>query len=323
MNSTSRRQKQKPPKSLAIPLRTRPTSVTPNHPLASQKPIAAIRAASLLAIFAGFAIAASQISTSAELADLANLPSHPCPFGTPISAPSPTSAPSLIIVRPGYALAYSTDSKIALWVHEALEASDLRGPATRSRCSFRPDPLIPFNARAQLADYRRCGFDRGHLAPAADFAYDQRRMQDSFFLSNVAPQIGPGFNRSLWADLEQRARKSVPNEGVLHVITGPVFDPKIPPKKIGRRAIPVPTAFFKVLLSGRPAETPRVIAILIPHRPFPPIPRARSNLSPFVLSVDELEVLTNLNFFPDLDALDPALEAALESRTPPLWLKLR
>jgi len=214
------------------------------------------------------------------------------------------------------------DLKIALWVHHHLTPSALRGTARRAPCQFRPEPRIAPALRAELFDYRRSGFDRGHLAPAADFKHNQAEMCQTFYLSNIAPMVGAGFNRTVWAQLEHRLRAVARSQGSLHIITGPILDAGPGARAIGPNRIPVPQAFYKVLLIRAHSETPAALAVAIPNRKFPSSPGAAFTLTPFLLSIDALELRCHLNFFPDLDAQDPDLEAALERSTPALWQAL-
>src|SRR5690606_38682418 len=105
--------------------------------------------------------------------------------GFPESVGLPAFRPGDQIVR-HYAmtLSYDEEHEVAAWVAHDLSRDRLRGGVDRSD-DFRPDPAIPTGS-ATLADYRRSGFDRGHLAPAGDFTWSERAMSESFYLSNVA-----------------------------------------------------------------------------------------------------------------------------------------
>ena len=83
--------------------------------------------------------------------------------------------------------------------------------ATKRTDRFRSDPKIPTRS-ATTADYRRSGYDRGHLAPAADMAFSVQTMTDSFFMSNMSPQK-PAFNRGIWKELEALVRYFAITEG--------------------------------------------------------------------------------------------------------------
>ena len=115
-------------------------------------------------------------------------------------------------VREGYALAHDARLKIPAWVQYELRPQDLNGPADRSD-DYRADTSIPFGQRAETADYSGSGLDQGHMAPAEDMNRSDRVMSDSFLLSNMAPQVGIGFNRHIWAQLEAAVRGWVEQRG--------------------------------------------------------------------------------------------------------------
>ena len=116
--------------------------------------------------------------------------------------------------------------------------------------------LMPKNCRdgavtsgsATLADYRRSGYDRGHLAPAAAMAWSQEVMSESFYLSNMGPQ-DPGFNRGIWRQLEARVRDWADLHGEVFVVTGPVLEGELP--TIGSSGMSVPEYFYKVIVDLR------------------------------------------------------------------------
>lgn len=91
--------------------------------------------------------------------------------------------------RESYVLSYDPRTRGALWVLEQLRPERLRGDGDRSACDFREDDSVHAYHRATNADYRGSGFDRGHLAAAANHRWSQRAMNDTFYLSNVAPQV--------------------------------------------------------------------------------------------------------------------------------------
>nr|XP_036863895.1 endonuclease G, mitochondrial isoform X2 [Manis javanica] len=93
--------------------------------------------------------------------------------------------------RESYVLCYDPRTRGALWVVEQLRPERLRGDGDRRSCDFREDDSVHSYHRATNADYRGSGFDRGHLAAAANHRWSQKAMDDTFYLSNVAPQVAP------------------------------------------------------------------------------------------------------------------------------------
>ncbi|ORY35593.1 nuclease [Naematelia encephala] len=133
--------------------------------------------------------------------------------------------------------------------------------ADRSRSTFMEDETIPELFRAKLADYFRSGYDRGHMVPAADAKISQQAMDETFFLTNIAPQVGEGFNRHYWAYLEDFCRRLTTNFEDVYVFTVPLYVPTLHPdgkyrvtyEVIGDPpSVSVPTHFAKVILASRP-----------------------------------------------------------------------
>jgi endonuclease G len=107
--------------------------------------------------------------------------------------------------------------------------------------------------RARVSDYKNSGYDRGHLAPAADFS-DKQSYEESFILSNISPQVG-GFNRVYWKAIERFTRGLTSNYDKVHIVTGPLFLPKMSEDgqftvsyPVIGQGVPVPTHFFKVIV---------------------------------------------------------------------------
>ncbi|MDZ7792136.1 MAG: DNA/RNA non-specific endonuclease [Spirochaetia bacterium] len=121
----------------------------------------------------------------------------------------------------GYTLSYSEEHEQAEWVAYKLTIEELQGDVERTD-NFREDKKVDTET-ASLSDYRGSGYDRGHLAPAADFSWSEEAMSDTFYLSNMSPQK-PGFNRGIWRSLESQVREWAIRDKALLVVTGPVFE---------------------------------------------------------------------------------------------------
>lgn len=157
-----------------------------------------------------------------------------------------------------HVLAYSHFHKGPLWVCEHLtdENINFNKNISRSQSKFVPDGTVHPFFRGYNGDYLNSGYDRGHLAAAANHRHSQRAMDDTFYLSNICPQIGKGLNRSKWNDLEKRSRSLARKHGSAHVLTGPLYLPTVEGdekfikyKLIGDNNVAVPTHFFKVIVS--------------------------------------------------------------------------
>jgi len=85
---------------------------------------------------------------------------------------------------------------------------------------------LPVQCRSLNSDYRGSGFDRGHLAAAGNHRICQKHVDQTFFLSNIAPQVGVGFNRNSWNRLEKYVRKLTKTYKNVYVCTGPLYVPR-------------------------------------------------------------------------------------------------
>lgn len=197
--------------------------------------------------------------------------------------------PDQLLIRRGFIVGYSYRRRQAAWVSYILIASQVNGGKVPRPDRFRADPEITFRP-VSPRDYDRTGYDRGHLAPAADMAYAEEAMAQSFWMSNISPQL-PGCNRGIWKRLEIKVRQWAAAEGKLCVITGPIFSADA--STMGSADIPVPEAFFKVIWDMTPPE--KMIAFIIPNAP------SKRRLAAFAVSVDQVEELTGYDFFREME----------------------
>ena len=170
--------------------------------------------------------------------------------------------PSFETVRTygNFVLSYDRRNRTPNWVMEHLTPERVQkvsdGSVDRSKCEFFEDSSIHPFFRASNHDYKNSGYDRGHLAAARNHAISQDFVNQTFILSNIAPQVGRGFNRDSWNTLEQYVRYRARSCKNLWVCSGPLYLPKknsdghkyITFKVIGSNNVSVPTHFFKVLL---------------------------------------------------------------------------
>ncbi len=212
----------------------------------------------------------------------------------------PSSTTGQVVSHKYYSLSYNEDHEQAEWVAYVLSKENLDKPWNDRTDVFLPDPAVE-SGSATPDDYKGSGYDRGHLVPAADMAFDPEAMEETFLLSNISPQ-SRNFNKGIWRELEELTRSWAKKCGNLYVVTGPVlgFDPK---GKIGENEVSVPAAFYKVLLDLTNPEQ-KGIAFVVPNEvSFEP-------LYHFATTIDEVETLTGIDFFPELMPAD--LEASLE-----------
>lgn len=145
----------------------------------------------------------------------------------------------------GFAILHSGVSRTPLYVAQRLSRAALAAGKGQERTNrFFADARLPRSERAELDDYKSSGYDRGHMAPAAD-STNPNVMAQSFSLANMAPQA-PENNRKAWAGIEKATRKYVERAaGDVYVITGPVFTREH--ATIGANRVWVPRYFFKLV----------------------------------------------------------------------------
>ena len=203
-----------------------------------------------------------------------------------------------IIRHSGYTVSYNKDLKIPNWVSYELTREETKGKEKRGN-RFIADPLV-IGPIATNADYTRSGYDKGHMAPAADMKWSPEAMKESFYFSNMCPQH-PQLNRRGWKNLEEKIRNWAIADSAIIIICGPIIEKH--PKTIGKNKVVVPQKFFKVVLSPF-AKPIRAIGFLFNNE------QAVEPLSSYVVTVDSIESLTNMDFFAPLpDEIENKIEA--------------
>ena len=219
------------------------------------------------------------------------------------------------IGRTGYALGHSNGLKIPLWVCEHVTSEELDDGCTRKDW-FKPDPKVPKGSRATKADYLRSGFDRGHMAPSEDFSSSCDEMRDSFYLSNMAPQVGAGFNQHVWAYLEAATRGWVETYGEAWIVTGPVFledgEGLYCAETIGGGDVGVPAAFFKAIVV-EDDDGPKALGFILDNKKYSTRRDDHGDFSDYAKTIDEIEARTGIDLF---SAFPSHVEGRLESTDP-------
>ena len=205
-----------------------------------------------------------------------------------------------LVDRIGYAFLYSEKHEQPLWVSYKLTKAEVRNKVAKRKDNFRLDPVIKTGS-ATIADYKGSGYDRGHLAPAADMAWSKKAMSESFLLTNMSPQV-PALNRGMWRILEEQIRKWALKEKELYIITGPIIRPNY--KTIGPNKVTVPQWYYKIIVDYHQPEI-KALAFMIPNR------KPQKFLQSFAVSIDKLEEVTQLDF---LNLLPQKVQIQLESK---------
>ncbi|XP_070166106.1 endonuclease G, mitochondrial [Polyergus mexicanus] len=202
-----------------------------------------------------------------------------------------------------FVLSYDRRNKVAHWVFEHLTKDRLqyKNEVDRSKCEFKPDQSIHPFFRSENIDYKGSGYDRGHLAAAGNHRMEQNHMEQTFLLSNMAPQIGVGFNRDSWNRLEKYVRKLTNVYKDVYVCTGPLYLPKkesdgkkyVHYEVIGANNVAVPTHFYKVIVGETNDGKLDMEAFVMPNTPI----NDNTPLSNFQVPLERIERAAGLLFF--------------------------
>ncbi len=208
-----------------------------------------------------------------------------------------------ILKRSNYTISYNRNWNQPNWVAWELNKNETKGRNNRNE-EFTADPDLAEAYQVESYDYSGSGYDRGHMCPAGDNHFDAKAMNESFYMSNICPQ-NHELNAGKWNDLEIACRKWANRYQQLFIVCGPIID-KRNGKRIGKEhEIIVPEKFFKVILitSTKPA---RAIGYIFENngsdRPYK------------VHSIDEVEKITGMDFFPNLpDKIEDLVESRYEA----------
>lgn len=209
----------------------------------------------------------------------------------------PTSTSNQIIKHDNYTLSYKEEYEQAEWVAYELKRGRYSNQDYQ-RPFFIEDPMVKTGS-ADWRNYKNSGYDKGHLCAAGDMKFSKAAFEETFFTSNISPQDRE-FNSGIWNRLEQKTRYWANKYDGIYVVTGGVLKDNL--ETIGKEDVAVPDYFYKVLLNKNNGNY-KMIAFLMPNED------SEKGLYEFVVSVDEVEKLTGINFFPKLeDSIENQLE---------------
>ncbi|MEW6774041.1 MAG: DNA/RNA non-specific endonuclease [Bacteroidota bacterium] len=187
-----------------------------------------------------------------------------------------------------YSLVYDTLHFLAKWTIYELKKEYLQSKVAERKNKFQADPYLPQLTQLDFV-YKNSGYDKGHLVPAADMTFSELAMNESFYYTNVAPQL-PSFNRGIWKKLEEQVRAWAMKHNNLIVLSGAFISDTL--QKLSK--VSVPYYFYKIIAMITPSQT-QMIAFIIPNeKSFLPLKHC-------VVSVDSIEKVTHINFFPSLN----------------------
>lgn len=211
-----------------------------------------------------------------------------------------------IVEHTYYSLSYIEKYEQAEWVAYDISQQQLKRPNVKRTDWFETDPKV-ITGSAKHSDYKGSGYTRGHLVPAGDMAFDELAMKETFFMSNMSPQLR-SFNNGIWRELEEQCRDWVYQNKNLFIVSGPVIAQN--PSFFKKNKIAIPDAFFKVVLDYSMPQI-KAVAFYIPHV------TSQQPLTSYMISIDSLEKITGIDFFyaAKLNSLDQ-LEATVDKN---LW----
>lgn len=210
-----------------------------------------------------------------------------------------------VAARTALVSSYDRRTRNPHWVVEHITPQSLaqRG-GDRKHSVFLEDDSVPAPFRALLKDYQRSGYDRGHQVPAADAKWSQKSMDETFYLSNMCPQVGEGFNRDYWAHFEDFCRRLTVKYPSVRIVTGPLYLPRKDPtdnkwyvkyEMIGSPpSVAVPTHFYKVIFAedGKVGGNVALGAFVLPNARIP----NSKPITDFEVPIEAVERASGLEF---------------------------
>lgn len=216
-----------------------------------------------------------------------------------LNVSEPESINSVLLHYTGFDVAFNPQMHQPNYVAWMLTASRTNGEASRKDVKFRVDDSV--EGCATLDDYKNSGFDRGHMAPAADMKWSADAMADCHYLTNICPQ-NTKLNSGPWATVEKNCRDWAVKFDTIYIVAGPILTDKLT-RSIGKTPVPVPERFFKVIIAP---SANLGIAFLMPNSYI------QGGAQSTVTSIDNIEELTGYDFFA---ALPDDIEDNLESQS--------
>lgn len=234
--------------------------------------------------------------------------------GRPVTSSDATN--EHMIHQQEWITSYDDDLRVPLWVAYELTKADASAQLTRKNC-FRKDPRLSDSASSTCEDYEEPIFDRGHMIPNADLNRGRLPQTNSFIFSNMVPQHDL-FNQGIWAKLESKVRAWARVSDGVYVVTGSVFDKNGDGQRDAdananlvspTQRVAIPTHFYKIILHVRPSGFIDTISFILPHSD-----ESVGSTNPYLVShiatIDEIESVTGIDFFPELpDQREVATEA--------------
>ena len=201
--------------------------------------------------------------------------------------------PRALLERYCYSVSYNKLSRQPNWVMWQLTGEHVIPKKDGVWNEYREDTELPSEICSTLDDYASSGYDRGHMCPGGDCNWDDKGRDETFLLSNICPQ-NPNLNRGDWKEIEIACRKWAQQYGNIYIVCGPIFFKSQDHERIGPNQIPVPEAFFKVILCVDSSE-PKGIGFICRNTD------GNRKKDFYVNSIRQVERVTGYKFFPNLN----------------------
>lgn len=210
-----------------------------------------------------------------------------------------------------YRVYYSPKDKIPIFVCYILTRKESQRNLVKRSNTFTADPhYLKMNIDlATDSDYRRSGYDRGHLLPSADRNDSEIENINTFLYSNIAPQL-PALNRGTINSLEQKIREWAIKYDSLHIVTGSILtdNKNRPIQKIGK-GVSVPQYFYKVI-AVKSGNSYKTIGFIMPN-----IESVDPDYKKYMTTVENIEKATNKDFFHLLpDSIETRVEKEKDTK---------
>lgn len=205
----------------------------------------------------------------------------------------PDTIPSYLLERICYSVSYNLKTRQPNWVMWQLTDNHVMAKNEGVWNEYREDEDIKEEYRATLIDYASSGYDRGHMCPGGDCNWNDEGRDETFLLSNMCPQ-NPNLNRGDWKEIEIACRKWAKKYGSIYIVCGPIFLKSQEHERIGPDKVPVPEAFFKVILCND-SFSPKGIGFICRNTD------GNRKKDFYVNSLRQVERVTGYKFFPKLE----------------------
>ncbi len=234
---------------------------------------------------------AALLPAVAAFASATQCPQHFIDGSAPELANPKMAVKTRELCNTSYAVLHSGIARAPLWSAELLTRENIESGRTLKReDNFHPDDRLPMDERAELSDFSRSNYDRGHMLPNKDFG-DRQTQFESFSLSNIVAQ-DPDNNQNLWKNLEEKVRGMAVKRGALYVITGPLFEGK-DIKRLNSRVL-IPSHIWKIAYDPNKREGAAWLAPNTAGRDYQ------------AMSIADLEKRIGINLLPAVSPADKA-----------------